>query len=180
MDKTEYRWKKPISKEKVNNVIEYIKNHLNKNDDYEHKIFVGCDSSEKKFKGEIRSIYSTVIVMYRYGKGGHYLYSNDINGIKRKNKTGSSTSFLFMRLWGEVERVIDVVRFLEENGIDKISNVKEIEGNFDFNELDKNKSNMITSSALGYASSLNLKAEVKPNAFAASYVADRHCSKRKS
>ena len=73
------------------------------------KIYVGCDSQNK----HRCSVYATVIAYrFSYGDSGlrkaaSYIYCRE-EAPKQKDK--------FTRLWGEVERSVEVAKWLEENG----------------------------------------------------------------
>jgi predicted RNase H-related nuclease YkuK (DUF458 family) len=142
----------------VNDVFGYI-NTIIKNKP-EIKIYVGTDSQN----GRRMTTYATVIVMHfnenDSGKGAHVLYSKE-HLPKLRDR--------FTRLWGEVERSVEVSNMLRDGGI----TVKNID--LDFNEDPKYNSNTVLRSAVGYVESSGFVARWKPyNAFSCR-VADILC-----
>lgn len=120
------------------------------------EIHIGTDSQNN---GKYTN-YSTVIA-YRYGnRGVHYIYS--------KHQT-ERINDLWSRLWKECEMSIDVGMWLKE----QINWNYEID--MDYNEDDLFKSNMLISSAKGWATSLGFKVNIKPNSQIATKAADNHC-----
>ena len=105
---------------KIPDVIEYIKNHMQKFPTRTFNIYVGCDSQQlKKYTS-----YATAIVIHRVGKGAHVIYCR--NRVKRIND-------FFTRMWGEVENGIQVSCMLKDSLAVNITNA--IEVHFDFNVL---------------------------------------------
>jgi predicted RNase H-related nuclease YkuK (DUF458 family) len=142
----------------IDDVFAYIKNIIAEKP--ETKVYVGTDSQN----GRRMTTYATVIVLHYNendsGKGGHVLYSKDLLP-KFRDK--------FTRLWGEVERSVEVSNMLRDGGI----NIKNID--LDFNEDPKWQSNTVLLSAVGYVKASGFEARWKPhNAFSVR-VADSLC-----
>jgi len=142
----------------VDDIFKYINDIIKLKPDT--KLYVGTDSQNSPKK----TTYATVIVLHYNendsGKGGHVLYTKDILP-KYKDR--------FTRLWGEVERSVEVSIMLAGLGLD----IKNID--LDFNEDPKWQSNTILRSAIGYVESYGFKARWKPhNAFSVR-VADQIC-----
>lgn len=126
----------------------------------ETKLYVGTDSQNSRRL----TTYATVIVMHYNendsGKGGHVLYSKE-SFPKMRDR--------YARLWGEVERSVEVSNMLKDLGL----TVKNID--LDFNEDPRFNSNTILRSAVGYVEASGFEARWKPhNAFSVR-VADQIC-----
>lgn len=129
------------------------------------KIYVGCDSQNKKRY----CIYSTVIA-YRYSYGesglrkaaGFIYYKENVDKIRDK----------FTRLWGEVDRSVELAKWLQENGID----VYQID--LDFNEDCTAGSNDMVAVGRGYVIGNGFQCSIKPEQQCASRCAD-HIVKKK-
>jgi predicted RNase H-related nuclease YkuK (DUF458 family) len=155
---------KKIDGTDVGDVSEYIKNYIETRDG-EIDVMIGCDSLPKRYR---QATYTTVIAIYTVGKGAHIIYCRE-NKVKFK--------VMFDRLWGEVERCVQVAQFLRDSSILEISKVRNLDVHL---HLDlnpdagggANKSNAIIDAAVGYVHSLGFKCSTKPNAPAASYAAD--------
>jgi predicted RNase H-related nuclease YkuK (DUF458 family) len=142
----------------VNDLFGYIKNMINSKP--EIKLYVGTDSQNSRRA----TTYVTVIVLHinenDSGKGAHVLYSKDVLPKMRDR---------FSRLWGEVERSVEVSSMLRDGGL----TIKNID--LDFNEDPKYNSNAVLRSAVGYVEASGFKARWKPhNAFSVR-VADQIC-----
>ncbi len=127
---------------------------LSKNDNV--KIYVGTDSqNSKKF-----TTYVTC-VCYRYGnKGAHYIYFREsIKKIKDR----------WTRLWGEVERSVEIAKLIQENSI-KVFCV-----DLDFNEKELARSHDMVAAARGYVVGLGFDCTVKPEEQVATRSADHIC-----
>ena len=155
---------KKIDGTHINDIAEYIKEYI-KMSDCDIDIMIGCDSLPKKYR---RSTYTTVIAIYKIGKGAHVVYNREHN-VK--------TNGLIDRLWEEVERSIQIAQHLKNEGVMSIKNVRalDIHLHLDVNEQEQHDSNVIMKSAIGYVTSMGFKCSIKPDAPAASYAADKIC-----
>lgn len=128
------------------------------------KIYVGTDSQNT---GDY-TVYATVIVLHYNGNnGGHVIFSKErVPRIRDK----------YAKLWGEVERSVDVANFLKNDcGID----VQYID--LDLNANKKEESNKILASAVGLVESYGYGARFKPGPAYAVRIADVLCRpKRRS
>ena len=126
-------------------VKEYIQKIIEENEDV--KIYVGTDSQNSRRN----SVYATVIVMHYGNHGAHALYSKELIPKIRDRYT---------RLWGEVERSIEVANMVRDLGF----NIQNID--LDFNEDPKYNSNTVLRAAIGYVEASGYEARWKPfNAF---------------
>lgn len=144
-----------LSDKKRVNIDDYVVNYLIDNPDT--KIYVGCDSQNFRKK----TIYATVIVLHRSNNGGHVLYMREkIPKIKDN----------FHKLWGEVQRSMDVASYLRnELGVD----VNQVD--LDLNPDPKYKSNQVLRAAVGFVESMGFKPRFKPEELWAISVADSLC-----
>lgn len=145
---------KKESGEIVGDIIEYTIKILREHKDV--KIFVGTDSQNKKYN----TTYVTCVA-YKYGtRGAHFVYYRDNIKKMRDRRT---------RLWGEVERSIEVARHLEANNL-KVECVE-----FDFNEKELARSHDMVAAACGYATGYGFKSNVKPETQSACRASDHMC-----
>jgi len=119
-------------------------------------IYVGCDSLQKK---DFTDFITVVVIHYGSNNGGTFRHTK-----VRENRRLSIRE----RLWKEVELVSAIALEIADH-IGK----RRFEVHLDLSQDSVNKSNVILKEAAGYISALGFDVAVKPNAFAASAVADR-------
>ena len=117
------------------------------------QLYIGCDSQNK---GD-NTIYATTVVLHIGNTGCHVLY---------KRETFPRIFDFWSRLWGEVERSVEVAVYLKDNGI-VVDNI-----DLDLNEDPNMRSNKLVAAAMGYVESLGIKARIKPNLLPAISAAD--------
>jgi predicted RNase H-related nuclease YkuK (DUF458 family) len=140
---------------KLVNLIEHTIEQIEKRPDL--KIYIATDSQNYGYK----SVYVTAIV-YRYGiRGAHYIYHKQ--RIPRIQD-------IFSRLWKEAEFTIETATFLKENMPIQIEALE-----FDFNNKQITKSTPLVKSIKGWAESLGIKANMKPDEMIAAKAADHLC-----
>ncbi len=156
--------------EEIDDVIQYIKNRL-KNDELQsdYKIYVGCDSLPTR-RGT--ATYSTVIVLYRVGKGAQILFSRERN-IKVHGTTKRER--MKHRMWEEIYRAVDVALLLTDSDLFDNKQIIDFQVHIDVNPNEDYESNLIYKEAMGYLNSLGFDAYAKPEAMAASYAGDTIC-----
>jgi len=129
--------------------IEYIKNYLETHDNV--TVYVGTDSVNNK----TRTVFASVILMYRKGKGGHYIYD-----VKFMPKIRD----MHLRLSKEIEYSRTIAKELQDAGLTVAI------------DLDINPSDNHASHALKYwIGSLiyeGFDVRIKPVSWAASRAAD--------
>jgi len=134
----------------------------------ETRLYVGCDS-RVFYNSERKSMisYTTAIVVHIDSKhGGKLFYENSVEEAKGLDKKKPS-----LRLMTEVYKVSQLYLDL----IDNVDNCldKDIEIHLDINPEKEHKSSAIITEALGYIRGMcQVEAKVKPEAWAASTVAD--------
>jgi len=146
---------KKLSDHRTVEVGEYITNYLIDNPGTD--IYVGCDSQNIK----TATIYATVVVLHKNNKGGHVLY-------KRERVTRINNNF--HKLWGEVERSIELATELDQTFNLPIKYV-----DLDLNPDPKYRSNQVLRAAVGYVESMGFVPRVKPNDLWAISAADSLC-----
>ena len=138
-------------------LIQYTKKIIADNPECE--IYIGCDSQNV----DCKTVYATVVV-FRYGRNGaHVIYFKDeVNRL----------TDLWTKLWGEVQRTIDLAIYLRECNIE-VSRI-----DLDYNKNPKFKSNIILKAAVGYVESMGYKYANKPDMLPSIRVANKLCRHR--
>lgn len=136
----------------VANLREFVQGWLNQHPDGE--IYVGTDS---KARGD-RVKYSTVICLWDVGHGVWEAYRNEFTK-RPKDK--------FTRLWDEVNRSVVVAEKLKDLG--------KVHVHLDFNSNPDYPSYQLYDAGIGLVTSLGFNGAGKPNAWAATSGANRHC-----
>ena len=154
-------------KKKIGNLIDYLNDYMSeKNGRTKYEIYVGCDSQVNRS----HTIYSVVIGIHKIidgvGRGVHIIHTRE-----KGEKLGEDRGGIFKRLWSEVERIVETVLYLQENGI----NTDDIGTHVDANKKEEFASNMIYDSAMGWLRSMGFDVKGKPEAWAATYAANRYC-----
>ncbi len=140
-----------------NDILKFVKQHTSKNG----IVYIGCDS----FIDKKQCTFSTAICLAKAeGQlGGRYF-------IKRTKIDASVHATLLQRITAEVERSISTgMRVLEHHPHAKI------ELHLDVSDASsENKTSKIADMMIGYAKGSGFECKIKPQAFAASSVADKH------
>jgi len=156
---------KKINSDRVN-VVKHTLDILKENPNV--RIHVGCDSQnigKKRFKTK-QTAYATVIAYHYEGsKGVHYILSMEHVSPMLPDKS-------WEKLWGEVERSIEVAQWLKTN----IPSI-EVQIDLDFNSDEEEWSNKLVNASSGYITALGFKANVKPFMQIATHAADHHVRK---
>lgn len=108
------------------------------------RICVGTDSQNKRYN----SCYVTAVCFVYGGRGAHCVYYRE-NVKKIKDR--------FTRLWGEVERSVEIAQLLNENHI-KVDYVE-----LDFNQKELTGSNSMVKASRGYVIGMGFECKVKPD-----------------
>lgn len=128
------------------------------------KIYLGCDSEKVKMNGVWYADYIIAIVVHIDGKHGCKIFGQ----IDRERDYDQQKNKPRMRLMTEVYKVAEM--YLALSAI--IAN--DIEVHLDINPDMMHNSSIVVNEAIGYIKGMcNVVPMVKPNAFAASYAADR-------
>lgn len=132
------------------------------------KVYLGCDSSRKKEKstGFWFATYTTVVVIHKEGCHGCKVFCE--TEIKRDYDREAGKPSL--RMMNEAYCVVEAYNQLEEDLLEF-----DVEVHLDINPDPKYGSNCAHGSAKGYVAGVTgLPVKTKPEAFAASYAADRY------
>lgn len=134
----------------------------------ESKVYIGCDSVRYRRKGEWYADYALVIVVHMDGKHGCKIFGEVTTekdfSVKKGNKPKPS-----FRLMNECYKVSEAYLALYDVLADR-----EVEIHLDINPNPKFASSEVVQQAVGYIrGTCDIDPKVKPEAFAASYAADR-------
>ena len=143
---------KKFTGEKLQNISEYILDYISKNKDTE--IIIGTDSQNKNN----HTTYSTVVVLYNPGHGGHCIF--------RRWKTPKER-IRQVRLLKEVEESINLANEIVEGGCPKPKYI-----DLDINPNPKFKSNEVFQTAKGWVESMGYEVRFKTIAPLVTSVAD--------
>ena len=129
------------------------------------KIYLGADSERFRESGVWWAEYTTVVVVHINGNNGCKLFGE----VQRERDFDQKTSRPSMRLMNEVYKVSELYLKLGE-----VLEGRHVEVHLDINPNDQYGSSCVISQAVGYIKGVcNVVPFVKPDAFAASYAADR-------
>ena len=129
------------------------------------KIYLGADSERVKRNGKWYADYTLAVVVHIDGCHGCKIFGEVQTEIDYDHKASKPS----MRLMNEVYKVAELYQKL----VDAIGD-KEVEIHLDINPDLKHNSSIVIQQAVGYIKGVcNVTPMVKPNAFAASYAADR-------
>ena len=144
----------------INQVAEFIRAQTP-----ETKIYLGCDSERIKINGEWWADYVLAIVVHINGNNGCKLFGE----VQRERDWDSKKDRPRMRLMTEVYKIAELYLKLQDVLEDRI-----VEVHLDINPDEHYGSSCVISQAVGYIKGVcNVVPFVKPDAFAASYAADR-------
>ena len=130
------------------------------------KIYIGCDSERIRINNEWWADYILAIVVHIDGKHGCKLFGEVIRERDYDQKQNRPR----YRLMNEAYKVSDLYLRLVDVIIDR-----EVEVHLDINPNEIHGSSCVINEAIGYIrGTCNVVPMIKPNAFAASYAADRY------
>lgn len=134
------------------------------------KLYIGCDSKRVKIKGIWYADYITVVVVHYNGCNGSAIFGE----IDRKVDFDKKPNRPYNRMIAEAECAIAMYKSLEDI---MIETGFEAEVHLDINPDKLHGSSVACAAAIGMVKStcyLDEEVKVKPEAFAASYAADRY------
>jgi predicted RNase H-related nuclease YkuK (DUF458 family) len=136
----------------------------------ETKIYLGCDSERLRVDGEWYADYVLAIVVHINGNNGCKLFGE----VQRERVWDTKPGKPAMRLMTEVYKVSELYLKLAE-----VLEGRDVQVHLDINPDEEYGSSCVISQAVGYIKgTCNVIPFVKPEAFAASYAADRFKSLR--
>ena len=134
----------------------------------ETKVYIGCDSERFKLNGVWYADYILAVVVHIDGKHGCKLFGE----VQRERDYDQKVSRPRMRLMNEAYRLSELYLKMADVLEDRY-----VEIHLDINPSEKHGSYCALQEAMGYIrGTCNVIPMVKPNAFAASYAADRYKS----
>lgn len=132
----------------------------------ETKVYIGGDSERFQIDGVWYADYTLVVLIHKNGKNGCKVFG----GITRERDYDQHKDKPRMRLMNEVMKVCQLYQELHD-----VLEDREVEIHLDINPDEKHGSSCVIQEAVGYVRGMcNIIPMVKPNAFAASYCADRY------
>jgi len=132
------------------------------------KIYIGADSVRFKMKNQWYADYTLVVVVHIDGCHGCKIFGETQTEIDYDQKKSKPA----MRLMNEVYKVSELFQSLRE-----VLEDRDVEVHLDINPNIAYGSSCVVQQAIGYIKgTCNVTPMVKPNAFAASYAADRYSS----
>lgn len=131
------------------------------------EIFVGCDSQQRGNQID----YVVSVCLYQKGKGGHIIdrrtsEKKTATHYPKRNKENAMDEENYVRLWKEVENAVKVADEIQDLGIS-------ITIHCDYNSVASEKSHRLHDAGIGFAIEKGYMAAGKPNAWAATYAADK-------
>ena len=131
----------------------------------ETKIYIGCDSERVPIKGQWHADYTLVVVVHMDGKRGCKIFGE----IQRERDYDTIKGKPRLRLMNETFKIADLYMKLAE-----VLEDRHVEVHLDINPDEHHGSSCVINEATGYIRGMcNVIPMVKPNAWAASYAADR-------
>lgn len=137
-------------------LLEHIRQALAEQPDLE--VLVGSDSHNRRD----HTVYTTTVVLRYRRNGAHVIY---------RREKASKAHDLWNRLWGEVERSIDVAKWLTTEGGVHVSRI-----DLDLNSDPRFGSHKLYTIAVGYVRSHGYEARTKPDLLIASWAANVLCA----
>lgn len=129
------------------------------------RIYLGCDSERLRIDGVWWADYVLAVVVHRNGNNGCKLFGE----VRRERDYDSRAGRPSQRLMTEVYKVSELYLRLAD-----VLEGRQVEVHLDINPNEIHGSSCVISQAIGYIKgTCNVIPFVKPQAFAASYAADR-------
>lgn len=144
--------------------IDEVKDYIRQSSP-ETKIYLGADSARVNIDGKWYADYTLAVVVHIDGRHGCKIFGD----VHRERDWDQKADKPSMRLMQEVYKVSDLFHELSDVLQDRY-----VEVHLDINPSAKYKSSAVVQQAVGYIKgTCNIDPQVKPQAFAASYAADR-------
>ena len=130
----------------------------------ETKIYLGCDSERLRIDGEWYADYVLAIVVHINGNNGCKLFGEVHRERDYDNRMGRPSQRLMTEVYKVSQLYLDLSQLIPND----------IDVHLDINPDENHGSSCVISEAVGYIrGTCNVIPFVKPDAFAASYAADR-------
>ena len=145
--------------------IDEVKNYINEQSP-ETKIYIGGDSGRFLIGDDWYADYILVVVIHINGNNGCKIFGE----VQRERDYDQKVDRPRMRLMNEVYKIADLYIQLHD-----VLEDRNVEVHLDINPNEMHGSSCVINEASGYIRGMcNVIPMVKPNAFAASYAADRY------
>ena len=145
--------------------LEEVKTFL-RNTSPESSVYLGCDSMRLKKNGNWFALYTMVIVVHLDSKHGAKLFGYNVLEPDFEKNPGRP----MMRMMNEAYKVAEMYAEFE----DELIPMDTVEIHLDINPQEVHGSSCAVKAASGYIlGTCGIVPKVKPDAFAASYAADR-------
>lgn len=132
----------------------------------ESSVYLGCDSMRIKKNRKWFALYTMVIVVHLDSKHGAKLFGYNV----LESDHESNPSRPFRRMMNEAYKVVEMYNAFE----DELIMMDTVEIHLDINPSEVHGSSCAVKAASGYIlGTCGIEPKVKPDAFAASYAADR-------
>lgn len=132
----------------------------------ETKVYIGTDSERMNIDGVWYADYMTVVVVHINGKNGCRVFGQ----VSRERDYDQRKDRPTIRLMNEVQKTAEMYLSLADDLEDR-----EVEIHLDINPDEKHGSSVALQQAIGYIrGTCNIVPLVKPNAWVASFAADRY------
>ena len=132
------------------------------------KVYIGADSKRFRQKGVWYADYMLVVVIHINGRNGCKIFGE----VQRERDFDVKLGKPATRLMNEVYKVAELYARLEDTFIE--CDLDDVEIHLDLNPDETCGSSVVIQQAIGYIKgTCNVTPLVKPEAFAASYAADR-------
>ena len=142
-----------------------IRDYL-KNTSAESRVYLGCDSMRLRKKGKWFALHTVVIVVHKESKHGCKLFGYNV----LEPDYDQNYKKPFQRMMSEAYKVAELYQELEYDLID----LEEIQIHLDVNPDEDYGSSCAVKAAAGYIlGTCGIEPKIKPEAWAASYAADR-------
>ena len=144
--------------------IEEVKQYI-QDQSPETKVYIGADSERFLVNNQWHADYTLAVVVHKDGNRGCKIFGE----IQRERDFDQQRDKPRMRLMNEVYKVAELYMKLAD-----VLEDRHVEVHLDINPDEHHGSSCVISEATGYIRGMcNVVPMVKPNAFAASYAADR-------
>ena len=133
------------------------------------RVYIGCDSNRFRDKQGIwHASYTTAVVIHKIDENGTGRGANVFTDTERMQDYDQKKSRPMMRMMNEAYKTAEAYQQLEEVLLEF-----DVEVHLDINDDPKHGSNCARASAVGYLTGVTGRpVKTKPDAFAASFVAD--------
>lgn len=142
----------------LNEMMEQIKVYVAENANAEYKVIIGTDSQTNSKE----TLFVTAIIIQRIGKGALFFTTR---------KRHRSMKDLRSRIYTETEYSLEVVEILKEKFTEIMEDVP-LEIHLDVGRLGETRK--LIQEVVGWVTAIGYTAKIKPDAYAASAVADRY------